>query len=247
MTLARDLARLGHSVRAHNKLPLRQPLAEATVVLVDANERAAVNALRELLARELNVKNVVVTAVDVDVCDVQVRVDFARLGPRLGGSVQELATTLATLDGAAVVKQLQSEGVFTVQLENQTVVLAREDVRVRTQPRPGYGLAAENGRALALNLEREGALEREGLAREVVHAVQNRRRECGFAVSDRVRVHLRGDEPLLAAAREHRQLLMNETLAVEFAVGEVNGVDVAVGVSGHCNGYAWHLDVQPAI
>ena len=71
------------------------------------------------------------------------------------------------------------------------------------QPLEGYQLEREGSHAVALELELDDELRREGLAREVVHAVQNARKAAGLEVEDRIELALGGDEELLAAAREH--------------------------------------------
>jgi isoleucyl-tRNA synthetase len=81
------------------------------------------------------------------------------------------------------------------------------------QPLEGYEVEAEAGRAVALALELDDELRREGLAREVVHAVQAARKQAGLDVSDRIELSLGGDEELLAAAREHESYVAGETLA----------------------------------
>ncbi len=70
---------------------------------------------------------------------------------------------------------------------------------------------------MALELELDDALRREGLAREVVHAVQNARKAAGLEVEDRIGLELGGDDELVAAAREHEAYVAGETLAI--AVG----------------------------
>ena len=74
------------------------------------------------------------------------------------------------------------------------------------QPLEGYEVEAEAGRAVALALELDDELRREGLAREIVHAVQNARKQAGLEVSDRIALPLGGDEELLEAARAHEEL-----------------------------------------
>jgi isoleucyl-tRNA synthetase len=76
---------------------------------------------------------------------------------------------------------------------------------------------------VALELELDDALRREGLAREVVHAVQNARKAAGLEVEDRIRLELAGDEELLAAAREHERYVAGETLATEVVLGGGDG------------------------
>ena len=76
--------------------------------------------------------------------------------------------------------------------------------------------------AVALNLELDDELRREGLAREVVHAVQAARKNAGLDVEDRIALNLAGDEDLLAAAREHEDYLTGETRATSL---EIDGAD----------------------
>ena len=68
---------------------------------------------------------------------------------------------------------------------------------------------------MALDLSLDDELRREGLAREIVHAIQNARREAGLAVEDRIELALSGDASLLEAARAHEPYVSGETLAVE--------------------------------
>ena len=74
------------------------------------------------------------------------------------------------------------------------------------KPLDGYQLEREGSHAVALELQLDDELRREGLAREVVHAVQNARKEAGLEVEDRIDLRLGGDEELLAAAREYEEL-----------------------------------------
>ena len=85
------------------------------------------------------------------------------------------------------------------------------------QPLEGYEVEAEAGRAVALALELDDELRREGLAREIVHAIQSARKEAGLDVSDRIALTLGGDEELLEAARAHEDYVAGETLATSVA------------------------------
>ncbi len=79
-------------------------------------------------------------------------------------------------------------------------------------PLEGYQLEREGSHAVALELELDDELRREGLAREIVHAIQNARKSAGLQVEDRIHLGLGGDEELLAAAREHEDYVKRETL-----------------------------------
>ncbi len=105
------------------------------------------------------------------------------------------------------------------------------------QPLEGYEVEAESGRAVALALELDDDLRREGLAREIVHAVQTARKEAGLDISDRISLALGGDAELIDAARAHEAYVAGETLAtsVSYEGGEgstatIDGRELAIAV-----------------
>ena len=99
------------------------------------------------------------------------------------------------------------------------------------EPLEGYMVESEAGRAVALALDLDEGLVREGLAREIVRAVQNARKESGLEVTDRIELTLAGDEELLAAARGHEDYLRGETLAGSVAYADADDA-VAATIDG---------------
>jgi isoleucyl-tRNA synthetase len=109
------------------------------------------------------------------------------------------------------------------------------------QPLDGYQLEREGSHAVALELELDDELRREGLAREIVHAIQNARKSAGLQVEDRIELLLGGDDALLAAAREHEGYVTRETLAVNVTYDGAVGVDPVT-----IEGKALHIAVSRA-
>ncbi|HEX6228743.1 MAG TPA: DUF5915 domain-containing protein, partial [Solirubrobacterales bacterium] len=95
----------------------------------------------------------------------------------------------------------------------------------------GYEVEAEAGHAVALQLELDEELRREGLAREIVHAVQNARKEAGLEITDRIELSLGGDPDLIDAARAHQDYLAGEVLATAVSYDGAEGA--ATSVDGH--------------
>jgi len=88
------------------------------------------------------------------------------------------------------------------------------------EPLEGYEVESEAGRAVALALDLDDDLRREGLAREIVHAVQNARKQAGLEITDRISLRLAGDEALLEAARAHQDYVTGEVLATQVAYAD---------------------------
>ena len=100
-----------------------------------------------------------------------------------------------------------------ISLDGSTHTLNAEDLSLVMQPRGGYQLERQGNYAVALKLDLDEELRREGHAREIVHAVQNARKGAGLAVEDRIELTLFGDDGLLAAVRDHADYIQGETLA----------------------------------
>jgi isoleucyl-tRNA synthetase len=95
--------------------------------------------------------------------------------------------------------------------------LTADDVQLALQPLEGYQVERSGTHAVALNLELDDELHREGLAREVVHAIQNARKSAGLEVEDRISLILGGDPKLLEAVRAHEDYVAGETLATSLS------------------------------
>ena len=212
METVRETVGLGMSARAQSKRKVRQPLREAAVVAT-GRERAAIERLEGVVREELNVKGVRYVAQADELGSYEVKPNYRALGPRFGRLMPQAAAAVAALDPAHVASALRDPGHVWINVDGHDHELGGDDLQLVLKPLDGYQLEREGSHAVALELELDDALVREGLAREIVHAVQNARREAGLEVEDRIALELGGDEELLAAAREHEAYLAGETLA----------------------------------
>jgi isoleucyl-tRNA synthetase len=208
MQVVRDAVELGRAARAHAKLKVRQPLREAVVVAAD-RERGAIERLEGLLTEELNVKSVRYVSEADELGRFELKPNYRTLGPRFGKQMPQAAAAISALDPA----KLRAGGRVGLNFNGQDHEIGPEDVTMVLQPLEGYQVERSGTHAVALNLELDDELRREGLAREVVHAVQSARKNAGLDVEDRISLTLTGDAELLAAAREHQEYVAGETLA----------------------------------
>ena len=167
----------------------------------------------------------------------EVKPNYRALGPRFGKHMPQVAAAVAALDPTHVADALRAGERVGISVDGHDHELGADDLLLALQPLEGYQLEREGSHAVALELELDDELIREGLAREVVHAVQNARKTAGLEVADRIELTLGGDADLLAAARAFEQYLAGETLAVtvayDGAAGEpatVKGRPLSIGV-----------------
>ncbi|HEX2103283.1 MAG TPA: isoleucine--tRNA ligase [Solirubrobacteraceae bacterium] len=230
MAVARETVRLGMSARAAAKVKLRQPLHEA-VVVADGHERLAIERLAEIVRDELNVKTLRFVEEAEELGSYEVKPNYRTLGPRFGKAMPQVAAAVEALDASRVAASLRAGATVGVAIDGHDHELTADDLLLAMRPLEGYQLEREGSHAVALELSLDDALRREGLAREVVHAVQNARKAAGLQVEDRIALTLGGDAELVDAARAHEPYVAGETLATRVEYGD-NGAASATQIEG---------------
>src|SRR4051794_13233672 len=231
MSVVRSTVEMGRSARAQAKMKVRQPLAAAVVVASGA-EREAIESLAGEVQEELNVKAVRFVERADELGSYEIKPNYRTLGPRFGKRMPVVAEALGALDPAHVAAALREGRTVGVTVDGHEHELGPDDLQLAMQPLEGYQVERAGSHAVALELELDEGLRREGLARELVHAVQNARKAAGLEVSDRIALALDGDKELLATAREHERTIAEETLAVRVEIGEASAQAAEASVEG---------------
>jgi len=187
MDAVRELSSVGNALRKKEKLRVRLPLARLTVVSPLA---ATLGQFEDILREELNVKSVELvpqtetTAADYGI-DHRLSVNARAAGPRLGKEVQKV------IQAARNGFWTEEDGVVTA--DGIALEPGEYELVLETTGRPeGEALAiVPSGGFVLLDTATTPELEAEGLARDVIRAVQETRKNAGFDVSDRIRLDLR--------------------------------------------------------
>ena len=226
MALLREIASLGRKARMDAKLKVRQPLAKVEVILGQAAHQAWLETHDELLRDELNVKQVEYARQAADYINYDVLPNFKRLGPRLGKLLPQVKRELAAADGSRLLNELAANGQVRLEIDGQRVELDSDDLQVRLQAKPGWAAAHSPTCVVVLSTELTPQLVREGLARDLVRLIQERRKELDCQYTDRIQVGLvtESDE-LRQAIDENREYVCGETLAIELTGEPLAGVE----------------------
>jgi isoleucyl-tRNA synthetase len=216
MAVARRTVELGRAARGQARVKVRQPLREA-VVVADPRERAAIERLEDQVLDELNVKGISYVEEAEELASYEVKPNFRALGPRFGSRMPEAARAIEQLDPAATAAAFDRGDKVTIKVDGQEERLGSDDLSLVMLPREGYQLERQANYAVALQLDLDDELRREGAAREVVHAIQNARKGAGLQVEDRIDLTLSGDDALIDAVRQHADYVAGETLAANLA------------------------------
>lgn len=196
---------------------MRQPLGEA-VVVADTRERSAIERLADVVREELNVRSVRFVAAAEELGSYEVKPNYRTLGPLFGSHMPLAADAIAALDPAHVASALRNGRPIGISVGGRDHTVTADDLLLSMRAPDGYSVEREGAHAVALDLEIDDDLRREGRAREIVHAVQNARRSAGLEVEDRIALAIDGDPDLLAAADAHADYITRETLAIRLSL-----------------------------
>lgn len=241
MAIVRDVSSLGRAARAAEKLRVRQPLSKVEVILADTSRDAAADAAwleshAELVCDELNVKQFEICREPDRYITRAVLPDLKKLGPRLGKDLPRAREAIMKADAAAFLATLNRDGRATIPLSGGgEAVVEKDDVIIRTTAREGWA-AAEGPRAVVIVASQlTPELVSEGLVREVVHAVQSRRKTLDLDFTDRISLCFETASPVLKSAIEqHLEFVASETLATSAVFGvEAETTSEPLDIDGH--------------
>ena len=235
MMLIREISSLGRSARMGAQLKVRQPLAKVIVILADSQNQSWLEAHDALIKDELNVKEVEYAQQVDQYITYQVQPNFRRLGPRIGKQIPALKQALAEVDAAALLGELDQTGSASIDLPDGSVQLDSEDIQVRLQAKPGWAAAQGRSCVVVLGTEMTDQLVREGLARDLVRLIQERRKEMDCEYTDRIEVGVVTEsEELRTAITENMAYICSETLATRLVLESVpDAHSVDLKTSGH--------------
>ncbi|MGQ9908918.1 MAG: isoleucine--tRNA ligase [Candidatus Flexifilum sp.] len=216
MRLVQKLVSLGRSARETVNIGVRQPLAEARFVTRRREEREIVERLSDLIASELNVKQVSLITDAGGVVEYRLSPLPSLLGKKFGKDFPRVQKAMKEGDPAQVrqwAQQLLEGQSVTVTLDGRAFEVLPEECEVRSTALQGYAVAEDAGYLVALDTHLTEELKLEGLAREIVRRIQTLRKDADFNISDKIIVSYAGSERVLAAFQKFGDYIQSETLA----------------------------------
>lgn len=216
----RRLASLGRSAREAGNRRVRQTLSTMRVAVPKLVDNARFRELLELLAQEVNVKQVEVVESDADLVRLKAKANFRSLGKRFGKETPAVAAQLNQLSSDQL-RLLEGGQAVTLGGESGGIEVLPEDVVVEREVTTDWLVQSAGVFVVALDPALTPELVRDGLAREIVSRVQRLRKEAGYEYSTRIRLGVAGSQLVLEAARSRGDLIRAETLARELDVGGV--------------------------
>ena len=211
MMKAQTVSSLVLSLRKKEMIKVRQPLQKVMIPILDENQRAEIEAVSDLIKAEVNVKEIELLDDASGVLVKQIKPNFKALGPRFGKDMGLIAKEIQNLSTEQI-NELDTKGELSLVISGNSIILTSDDVEISSQDIPGWLVANANGITVALDITLTEELIKEGIARELVNRIQNLRKDSGFEVTDKIKVHLLPCDGLEKAVAANENYIKSETL-----------------------------------
>ena len=228
MENAQTISSLVLSLRAKEKIKVRQPLQKIMIPIDNKQQKEEILAVADLIMHEVNIKEIELLEDASDILVKQIKPNFKTLGPRFGKDMKVIASKISNFT-AEDIKKIEQNGVLDVEVNGKSITLELDDVEISSQDIEGWLVANEGQMTVALDVTITEDLRKEGIARELVNRIQNLRKDSGFEVTDRIDVKLQKEDNIVKAVSANIDYIKAETLTEELEIIDQinNGIEIA--------------------
>jgi len=227
MENAQTISSLVLSLRAKEKIKVRQPLQKIMIPVESIQQKEEILAVADLIKHEVNIKDIELLSDASDILVKQIKPNFKALGPRFGKDMKLIANEITNFT-ADHIKNIEQNGTIDVTINGKSIILERTDVEITSQDIEGWLVANEGTITVALDVKITDTLREEGIARELVNRIQNLRKDSGFEVTDKIQVQIKKQAQVEKAVKSNLNYIQVETLTEKLELlDEVNnGIEV---------------------
>ena len=193
MSFAQKASSMVLALRKKVGINVRKPLAKVLVPVLDDDVKAHIMRVRDIFLAEVNVKDIEFLHDTAGIITKKIKPNFKTLGKIYGKRMKEIAAAFGELSQEQILAVERAQGEYVLNLPGGEVVLRKGDYEISSEDMPGWLVATEGTLTLALDIVLTPELRREGTARELIHPIQNLRKESGFEVTDRIHTTIYAD------------------------------------------------------
>ena len=223
-----DIVVMGRAARNTANIKNRQPIGTMYV----RAERPLDAMFQEVVADELNVKNVEFKEDLSDFTSYTFKPQLKTVGPKYGKLLNGIRAHLAEINGREAMKELDNSGSLSFDIDGQNVVLSKEDLLIDTAQMEGYVTEEDSTVTVVLDTNLSDALIEEGFVREIISKIQTMRKEAGFEVMDKIVVYSMGNQKIEGYMKEYREEILSDVMASDIRFDEVKGYTKEWSING---------------
>ncbi|WP_299108402.1 isoleucine--tRNA ligase [uncultured Tenacibaculum sp.] len=214
MESAQTISSLVLSLRAKEKIKVRQPLQKIMIPVLNVTQKEEILAVADLIKSEVNVKEIELLDDASDILVKQIKPNFKALGPKFGKDMKLIASKIQSF-GQDEISKIEKEGQISVEINDKLITLETTDVEISSKDIEGWLVANAEGITVALDVTITDDLRKEGVARELVNRIQNARKDSGLEVTDKIKLTILNTADLQESVSSNEVYIKTETLTNE--------------------------------
>ena len=229
MQLAQDASSLILSLRKKQNVKVRQPLQKVLIPVLNVSMKEQLKRIEDLIKAEVNVKEIEYLNPENTFINKKIKPNFVALGKKLGPKMKAVSALLGQFTQDQI-RELEKEGQYSLQVEDEDLILQVSDVEITSEDIPGWLVASKGQLTVALDVTITKELEHEGNAREFVNRIQKIRKDSGFELTDRIEVGVMAENGLKNSLAQFKDYICAEILAdkLEFLADNNSGIEIEV-------------------
>jgi isoleucyl-tRNA synthetase len=227
MENAQIISSLVLSLRAKEKIKVRQPLQKIMIPVDNEQQKEEILAVANLIKHEVNIKEIQILEDASDILIKRIKPNFKALGPKFGKEMRFVAAAVQKFTQEDINK-IEKYKNISIEINGKNITLGLEDVEISSKDIEGWLVANEGALTVALDVTLTEELRKEGVARELVNRIQNARKDTGLEVTDKIKLTVLKSQNLQQSILDNRDYIMSETLTKELVfVDELdNGTEI---------------------
>jgi len=214
MNIARKVVGLGRAVRSKTSLKIRQPLKNA-IVFTDNNKekKQAVKHFKNIIMEELNVKEIIFVDSLDELVSYNIKPNLRLLGSKYGALLPKIKTALLSENPLQVAIKVKNNKTINLVIDSVQYEISPEEVIVESADREGISVESDGELTVGLNTLLDEKLIQEGFIRELVHHIQNIRKDAGFEIENIIETHIKCSREAEDIITGNMEFIKKETLS----------------------------------
>ena len=226
MAMAQKITSMVLALRRKVSIKVRQPLQAIMIPAVDDEQRKHIEAVKELIMNEVNVKELKFVE-GQGILVKKVKCNFRTMGKKFGKMMKAIAAATAAFDQDQIAS-LENNGQTELDIDGQKVTIEAADVEIISEDIPGWLVTNEGNLTVALEVELTDELRNEGVARELINRIQNLRKESGLEITDHISVVITRLEAIEKSMGDFADYVEEQVLADSIELGDNDGVELDI-------------------
>lgn len=229
MAIAQRASSMVLALRRKVNIKVRQPLSRMLIPILDATIKEKIEAVKELILTEVNVKDIDYIEDTVGVLVKKIKANFKTLGPKYSKQMKQISAAILNFDQKDIA-DLERNGAYTLVIDGVDYPIDLADVEITSEDIPGWLVASEGRLTVALDINISEELRGEGIARELINRIQNIRKDSGFEVTDKIMIEIESNSLTNGAVALHGDYIASQTLATKIetvtSLSEYHEIDI---------------------